>query len=137
MSKYSKGDKMYSKEVMERFKHPKHVGDIKDANAIGRIGNPQCGDVMELFVKIEKNKEGEEYIKDIKVKTYGCVAAISSSDVLCDLAIGKTLEEADKITKDDVLNKLGFLPPIKQHCSVLAQDALRKALENYRKKSKV
>ena len=126
---------MYSKEVMERFKHPKHLGEIKNADIVGEVGNPMCGDLMKLFVKIDKNKEGKPYIKDIKVKTYGCVAAISSSDVLCDLAIGKTLEEAEKISKDDVVNKLGTLPPAKIHCSVLASDALKKAIENYRKKT--
>ena len=128
------GEIMYSKEVIERFRHPKHLGEIKDADAIGRVGNAMCGDVMEIYVKIDKNKEGKDYIKDIKVKTYGCVAAISSSDVLCDLAIGKTLEEAEKITKDDVVSKLGSLPPVKIHCSVLASEALKKAIDNYRKK---
>ena len=127
---------MYSKEVMERFRHPKHLGDIKDADVMGKVGNPMCGDVMELFVKIDKNEQGKDYIKDIKVKTYGCVAAISSSDVLCDLAIGKTLEEAKKISKDDVVSKLGTLPPAKIHCSVLASDALKKAIENYEQKNK-
>jgi len=125
---------MYTEKVMENFRHPKNLKEIKDANGIGKIGNPTCGDVMWVYIKVSKNKEGKEIIKDIGVKTFGCVAAIASSSVTTELAKGKTLEEAKKISKDDILKELGDLPDIKKHCSILAQDALKKAIEDYEKK---
>tara|TARA_Y100000310_G_scaffold345138_1_gene462121 strand:- start:7767 stop:8150 length:384 start_codon:yes stop_codon:yes gene_type:complete len=127
---------MYSKKVMKIFKNPKHIGELKNADGIGKVGNPTCGDVMEISIKV-KNKAGKEIVKDIKVKTFGCVAAISSSDVLCDMVKGKTVEEVSKITKDDVVKELGELPKNKIHCSLLAVDALKNAIENYKKKKKV
>ena len=120
---------MYTNKVMEHFKHPKYVGEIKDADAVGKVGNPTCGDVLWIYIKVKDNK-----IADIKVKTFGCVAAISTSDVVCELAKGKTLEEAEKIDKDDIIKELGELPPEKIHCSVLAQHALRDAIKKYRAK---
>lgn len=126
----------YSKEVMKRFKKPKFAREMKDADASGNVGNPQCGDVMEVFIKVDKNKKGEEFIKDISFKTYGCVAAIASSDALCELAKGKTVKEALKISRDDIVKKLNGLPNIKFHCSVLGEEALQKAIENYRNKHK-
>jgi nitrogen fixation NifU-like protein len=121
---------MYSKKILERFQKPKFAGKIEDADAVGRVGNLKCGDIMEIFIKVKDNK-----IKDIKFLTYGCVAAVASSDVLCELAKGKTLGQALKITSKDVIKALGGeVPLIKIHCSVLAQDALKKAIENYRKK---
>lgn len=126
---------MYTEKVMENFKHPKNLKEIEDADGIGKIGNPTCGDVMWVYIKVEKNKEGKEIIKDIGVKTFGCVAAIASSSITTELAKGKTLGEAKKISKDDILKALGDLPPVKRHCSVLAQDGLKKAIEDYEKKN--
>jgi nitrogen fixation NifU-like protein len=127
---------MYSKEVMEHFQHPHHMGEMKDPDGTGRIGNPVCGDVMEIYIKVQKDKQGAERLKDIKVKTFGCVAAIATSSMITDLAMGKTLEEAMKISNKDIASALKGLPPIKMHCSVLAADALKKAIQDYRKKAK-
>lgn len=110
------------------------MGEIKDADGVGKIGNPMCGDVMEVFIKAGKNEKGEEIIEDIKVKTFGCVAAIVTSSILTDLVKGKTFEEAKKIGKSEIIKELGGLPPQKIHCSVLAHDALAKAIEDYEKK---
>lgn len=120
---------MYTKEVLKRFKNPKFMGEIKDADAVGEMGNLACGDVMRIYIKIKNN-----IIKDIKFSTYGCPAAISASDALCELAKGKTLAEAEKITSKDIVNVLGELPPIKLHCSVLGMQTLKKAIENYKKR---
>lgn len=125
---------MYSEKVMEHFKNPHNMGEIKDADGIGKIGNLTCGDVMWVYIKVGKNEKGEEILKDVKVKTFGCVAAISTSSMTTDLAIGKTLEEAKKITRDDIKDALDGLPPIKVHCSNLAADGLHKAIEDYEKK---
>ncbi|MBW2974814.1 iron-sulfur cluster assembly scaffold protein [Candidatus Woesearchaeota archaeon] len=124
---------MYSQKVMERFKNPKHLKKMKNPDAVGTVGNAICGDMMYVYIKVDK-KGGKEIIKDISVQTFGCVAAISTSDVVCDLALGKTLEEARKISKDDIIKELGSLPEIKTHCSVLAQNGLIKAIDNYKKK---
>lgn len=123
---------LYSKKVMELFKSPKNIGEIKNADAVGKVGNPVCGDVMWIYLKIDK----KGIIKDAKVKTFGCVAAIATSSVLTEMIKGKTLEEAEKITKQDVADTLGGLPKQKIHCSVLAVDALKKAIDDYRKKRK-
>lgn len=127
---------MYSKEVMDHFQHPHNMGEMKNPDGVGRIGNPRCGDVLEISIKVEKGKDGKERLKDIKVKTYGCVAAIATSSMITELAMGKTLEDALKITNKDIASALKGLPPIKMHCSVLAADALHKAIADYRKKSK-
>jgi len=121
----------YTKNLLKRFNNPKYVKEIKNPDGIGEVGNIRCGDIMHLEIKVEKNK-----IKDIGFRTFGCAAAIASSDVVCELAKGKTLEEAEKITKDDIVKKLGGMPPIKIHCSVLGIEALKKAIENYKKKNK-
>jgi nitrogen fixation protein NifU and related proteins len=125
---------MYSEKVIEHFKNPKFMGEIKSPDGTGKVGNPVCGDVMEVYIKVGKNKEGKEFLEDIKVKTFGCVSAISSSDVLCGMVKGKTLDEALKVTNKDVVNELGGLPSQKIHCSVLAADALKKAIDDYKKK---
>ena len=125
---------MYAKKVMEIFRKPHNMGEIKDADGIGKVGNVICGDVMEIFIKVGKNKKGEEIIKDTKVKTFGCVAAIATSSILTDMIKGKTLEEAKKIGKLDIAKELGGLPPIKMHCSVLSHEALAKAIEDYENK---
>ncbi len=128
----------YSKKVMDHFLHPKHSKKMKNADAVGEVGNPTCGDVMEVFLKVSKNKKGEDVIKDISFNTFGCAAAISSSDILCELAKGKTIHEAEKITNKSINDYLGGLPQIKVHCSVLGEQALKKAIQNYKdKKSKI
>ena len=125
---------MYSKKVMDIFREPCNMGEIKDADGVGKVGNPMCGDVMEVSIKAGKNKKGEDIIKDIKVKTFGCVAAIVTSSILTDLVKGKTFEEAKKVGKDDIIKKIDGLPPQKVHCSVLAHEALANAIEDYEKK---
>jgi nitrogen fixation protein NifU and related proteins len=120
---------MYSKKIIKRFENPKFVGEMKNPDAVGEVGNISCGDIMRIYLKIEKGK-----IKDIKFKTYGCMAAIASSDALCELAKGKTLEDVKKISYKDIIEKLGGdMPKIKIHCSVLGTKALKKAIEDYEK----
>lgn len=127
---------LYTKKVMETFKNPHNYGRIKNASGIGRVGNPVCGDVMWLYIKVGKNKKGEEIIKNIKFETFGCVAAISTSSIITDLVKGKTIKEAMKITKDNIVESLGGLPKIKYHCSILAVDALHEAVKDYFSKIK-
>lgn len=124
---------MYSKKVIEHFTRPHNQGVIKNADGVGTVGNPTCGDIMKLYIKVSK-KDGKEYIKDIRFETLGCGAAIATSSMITDLAKGKNLEEAEKITRQDVADKLEGLPPIKMHCSNLAADALHNAIKNYRSK---
>lgn len=122
---------MYTKKVMEHFMHPRNVGEIKDYSGKSTVGNVRCGDLMEVFIKVKGDK-----IVDVKFKTFGCCAAIASSDALCELAKGKTVEEAKKITNKDIVNFLGGeMPEIKLHCSVLGMQALRRAIEDYEKKT--
>lgn len=125
----------YSKKVMEHIRQPYNMGEIKNPDGVGTEGNPVCGDTMRLFIKVKK-KEGKEYIKDIKFQTLGCGAAIASSSMLTIMVKGKTLKEVEKITREAVADALGGLPPQKIHCSVLAADALKKAIEDYRQKKK-
>ena len=116
---------------METFKNPHNYGKIKNADGIGKVGNIVCGDVMWLYIKIAQNKKKEDFIKDIKFETFGCVAAISTSSMITDLAKGKTIKEALKITKDNIVKSLGGLPKVKYHCSILAIDALVEAIYDY------
>lgn len=109
------------------------MGKIEEADGIGNTENLRCGDIMKLYIKVEK-KEGKEYIKDLKFETMGCAAAIATSDMICDLAKGKTLEEAQEIGFKDVADKLGSLPPVKIHCAHLAERALKLAIKDYEKK---
>jgi len=125
---------LYTKKVMEHFKKPHNFGEIKNPDGVGQVGNPVCGDVMKLYIKVEKNKKGEEIIKDIKFLTYGCVAAISTSSIITDLVKGKTIKEASRVTKDNIVESLGGLPKIKYHCSILAVDALKEAIRDYNEK---
>ena len=121
---------MYSDKVMEHFKNPRNVGEIKDADGIGEVGNPVCGDIMKIYIKVKDGK-----IVDCKFKTFGCGAAIATSSMVTEMVKGKTIDEALKITNKTVAEALGGLPPIKMHCSNLAADGLIKAIENYQKKS--
>jgi nitrogen fixation NifU-like protein len=122
---------MYSKKVIENFTHPMNVGELKNPDGVGKVGNPVCGDVMEIQIKVENNK-----IKNIKFKTFGCASAIATSSMITQLAKGKTLEEARKITKADVAKELEGLPKLKMHCSNLAEEALNAAIDNYENKNK-
>jgi len=122
---------MYSEKVMDHFRNPRNVGEIPDADGVGSVGNPVCGDMMTIFLKIKKNR-----ITDIKFKTFGCGAAIATTSMVTELAKGKTLDEAMEITRKDVADALGGLPPVKMHCSNLAADGLKAAIENYRQKQK-
>ena len=121
----------YTKELLKRFRNPKFVKSLKKPDGVGEVGNITCGDIMHLEIKIKDNK-----IEDIGFRTFGCGAAIASSDIVCELAKGKTLEEAKNLTKDDIVNKLGGIPPLKVHCSVLGIQALKKAIEDYEKKNR-
>ncbi len=126
----------YSKKVIEHFTRPHNQGAIEQADGIGTVGNPKCGDIMRIYLKINQNSKGQEVIEDIKFETLGCGAAISTSSMMTDLAKGKTLEEALKITNEKVAEELGGLPTLKMHCSNLAADALKKAIEDYQLKNK-
>ena len=122
---------MYSKKVMDHFMSPRNVGEIKDADGIGEVGNPVCGDMMTFYIKVKDNK-----LDDVKFKTFGCGAAIAVSSMVSEMAKGKTLDEALKISNKNVAKELGGLPKNKLHCSNLGADALHKAIENYQKKEK-
>jgi len=124
----------YSKEVMKNYMNPKNLGEIKNPSGVGKVGNPTCGDMMWIYIKVEKDKKGKEILKDIKFKTFGCAAAIATSSMITQLAKGKTLKEAEKISRSDVADSLKGLPPLKMHCSNLASDALRAAIKDYQKK---
>jgi nitrogen fixation NifU-like protein len=118
---------LYTPKVMETFKNPHNYGKIKNPSGIGKVGNIVCGDVMWLYIKVDKN----DVIKDVKFETFGCVAAIATSSMITDLVKGKTILEALKIKKDDIIKELGGLPSVKYHCSVLAVDALIEAIYEY------
>lgn len=120
---------MYSEKVMDHFTNPRNVGEIENADGAGQVGNPSCGDIMKITLKIEDN-----IIKDIKFKTFGCGAAVATSSMVTELAMGKTLDEALKISNKAVAEALEGLPPVKMHCSNLAADALKAAIEDYMKK---
>jgi len=117
----------YSQKVMEHFLDPHNMGDMPDANGVGTVGNPVCGDVMKIYLKIEDNR-----IVDARFKTFGCGAAIATSSMITDLVKGKTIEEAMAMTNKAVAEALDGLPPIKMHCSVLAEEGVRAAIEDYR-----
>lgn len=121
----------YSEKVMEHFKNPRNVGEIKNADGIGHVGNPMCGDIMELHIKVENG-----IITDAKFKTFGCGAAIATSSMITELIKGKSVEDAEQISNEAVIEALDGLPAVKRHCSVLAEDALKKAIEDYRRRKK-
>ncbi len=120
------GNVEYNKRVLEHFKNPRNMGKLENADAEATVGNPRCGDVMKIMIKVNDGK-----ISDIKFQTMGCAAAIATSSMVTEMAKGKTLEMAKKIMNKDVAKALGELPPIKMHCSNLAADALREAIENF------
>ncbi len=120
---------MYSEKVMEHFKNPRNWGKIEEADGVGKVGNPVCGDVMYIYIKVE-----EDMIKDIKFETFGCVAAIATSSMVTELVKGKKIDEALKITNKTVAEALGGLPSVKLHCSVLAEQGIKAAIEDYRKR---
>jgi nitrogen fixation NifU-like protein len=122
---------VYSEQVMEHFRNPRNVGAIEDADGVGKVGNPVCGDIMELSIKVKDGK-----IEDAKFRTFGCGAAIATSSMVTEMVKGKSIDEALEISNKAVAEALGGLPPVKMHCSVLAEQALRSAIEDYRKKQK-
>ena len=122
----------YSKKVIQHFVKPKNFGKIKNADSVGEVGNPRCGDIMKIYLKVAK-KAGKEVIKDIKFETLGCAAAVATSDMMCELAKGKTFKDALKIDYKNISKELGDLPVVKIHCARLAQEGLKAAVENYAK----
>jgi len=120
---------MYTEKVLDHFRNPRNMGEIPNADGVGTVGNPVCGDLMTIYIKVNDNR-----IEDIKFKTFGCGAAIATSSMITELARGKTIEEALKISRGNVADSLGGLPPIKMHCSNLAADGLHAAIEDYLKK---
>ncbi len=120
---------MYSEKVIELFRNPRNMGEIENRDGVGTVGNPICGDLMTIYIKVDGDR-----LKDVKFKTFGCAAAIATSSMITELAKGKTIEEALQITRDDVAEELDGLPPIKMHCSNLAADGLHAAIEDYKRK---
>jgi len=122
----------YSDVVMDHFKNPRNQGEIDNADGVGEVGNPVCGDMMKIYIKVGKNDQGQEIVEDIKFQTLGCGAAIASSSMLTEMAMGKTLDEVNKITREEIAEALGGLPKQKIHCSILAGEGLKKAVAKYR-----
>ena len=122
---------LYSDKVMDHFKNPRNVGDIENPDGVGHVGNPVCGDIMELYIMVKDN-----IITDAKFKTFGCGAAIATSSMVTELVTGKTVEEALEISNKAVVEALDGLPAVKMHCSVLAEEALKSAIEDYQSKAK-
>ena len=119
---------IYTDKVMDHFRNPRNVGEIEDANGIGEVGNAKCGDIMRVYLKVEDN-----IIQDVKFQTFGCGSAIASSSMATEMIKGKTLEEAWELSNKAVAEALDGLPPVKMHCSVLAEEAIHKAINDYRK----
>ena len=119
---------MYSNKVMDHFSNPRNVGELADANAVGEVGNAKCGDIMKIYMKIEDN-----IIKNVSFKTFGCGAAIATSSMVTELVKGKSIEDALSLTNKAVMEALDGLPPVKVHCSVLAEEAIKAAINNYKK----
>ena len=119
----------YSEKVMDHFANPRNVGELPDANGVGEVGNSKCGDIMRMYIKVEDN-----VIQDVRFKTFGCGAAIATSSMATEMVKGKSIEEALKLTNQAVAEALDGLPPVKMHCSVLAEDALRSAIADYYRK---
>jgi len=126
----------YTKKVMDHFMNPRNLGHMEKPDATGSVGNPVCGDMMNLYIKVKKNKKGEDALNEICFETLGCGAAIATSSIITEMAKGKTMKEAWKISNMDVAKELGGLPPQKMHCSNLAASALKKAIRTYYDKKK-
>ncbi len=122
---------MYNDTVLQHFENPRNTGEIADADGVGTVGNPHCGDMMKMYIKV-----ADEHIVDVKYKTYGCAAAIATSSMASELLIGRTLDEALKLTPQEIVDALGALPDRKMHCSMLAPDAVKAAIEDYREHQK-
>lgn len=122
---------LYGDKVMDHFTHPRNVGEIKDPSGVGTTGNPTCGDIMKIFLKVVE-KDGVEIIEDVKFQTFGCGAAVATSSMVTELVKGKSLEDAEKISNAAVAEALGGLPPVKMHCSNLAANALHEAIKDYK-----
>jgi nitrogen fixation protein NifU and related proteins len=122
----------YSEKLLDHFKNPRNMGRMENPDGIGKVGNPVCGDVMWIYIRVKDNR-----LEDIQFETFGCGAAIATSSAITELAKGKTIEEAEKITNQHVVDLLGGLPPIKKHCSLLAEEGLNAAIKDYREKSKL
>ena len=120
----------YSEKVMDHFQHPRNVGEIENASGVGTVGNAKCGDIMRIYLDIDEN----QIIRDVKFKTFGCGAAVATSSMATELVIGKTIEEAMKVTNKAVMEALDGLPPVKVHCSVLAEQAIKAAVSDYYKR---
>ncbi|MHC4870456.1 MAG: Fe-S cluster assembly scaffold protein NifU [Planctomycetota bacterium] len=120
---------MYSKEVMDHFSNPRNMGEIENPDGVGEVGNPTCGDMMKITISVDNDK-----ISDVKFKTLGCGAAIATSSIITEMAKGKSVDEAEKISRQDVADALGGLPPNKMHCSNLAADGLQEAINDFRSK---
>lgn len=125
---------MYTEKVLDHFNHPRNQGIIADADGVGEVGNQKCGDIMKVYIKVAKNDQAQELIKEIKFQTLGCGAAIATSSMLTEMVKGKTIEEALSVEKLDIAEALGGLPEAKLHCSILAHDAFAEAVKNYRGK---
>lgn len=136
LDKPRKSEQSYTKTVMDHFMNPRNLGHMKKPDATGEVGNPVCGDMMTLYIKVKKNNKGEDVVDNICFETLGCGAAIATSSIITEMAMGKTVEEAWKISNMDVADELGGLPPAKMHCSNLAASALKKAIKDYYKKKK-
>jgi nitrogen fixation NifU-like protein len=121
---------MYSEKVIELFMNPKNAGRIDNPDGVGQVGNPQCGDIMKIYIKVKDDR-----IEDISFETFGCASAIASSSMVTEMVKGKTLDEALKVSNKDVMEELGGLPPQKIHCSLLAEEGIKAAIEDYRKKA--
>jgi len=121
----------YSKKVLQHFTNPKNFGKLKKPDGIGKVGNPRCGDLMELSIKVKETK-GREIIQDIKFQTLGCAAAVATSDMICEMVKGKKLDDALKVGYQDVADELGYLPQVKVHCAHLAQEGLKAAVHDYK-----
>lgn len=127
-------DLVYSNKVMEHVQNPKNVGEMKNPDGVATVGNPVCGDIMRFFIKVGKNKEGVEIFKDVKFQTLGCGAAIATSSMITTMVKGQPLSTITKISKKTIIDALGGLPISKIHCSVLADEGLKKAVEDYKQK---
>ena len=124
----------YSEKVMEHFSNPRNVGEIENPDGVGEAGNPKCGDVMKIYLRVKDNAKGKAVVEDVKFKTFGCASAIASSSMATEMIKGKTVDEAWDLTNTAVAEALDGLPPVKMHCSVLAEEAIHKALNDYREK---